>query len=252
MIFHLAVFFWAVVFYGALQLIASVDTEVTADWYIYSILLLMAVVFIANRRLTLQLKDVSLPLLLAVTTPTLLSFIDSSVEQQIFLLIATAMLYTALIGLYRLKFAPKDQTAVAFIHTAGMAALFLFYASIYGFYLNFTFPLWGLMVVFFIGTALTSLVTLGCNRENENKHRIKLYSVLLGLTMSELAWIISFWPFGYLTTASITLVFYFIAWEIAWASLEGVLTLKKTLIRMIFFFSLVILLLISTPWNIIV
>lgn len=253
MIFHFVVFLWSVIFYLALQIILHFSSELTLSWYIWSICLLSVVTFLAMKRLTGRLKDFFLPLLLAVTTPTLLSFIDSKVEQQIFVVLVSLMVYSAFIGAYRLKQAPKDQTAVALMHTAALSGLFLFYASIYGFYLNFTFPLWALMVLFFGGTSLVSYVTLiAGGSHTERKSRIKLYSVLLGLTLSELAWVISFWPFGYLTTASISLIFYYIAWDIIWHALDDDLKLKDTLVRMLFFLSLIGVLLYSTPWRIVV
>jgi Protein of unknown function (DUF5656) len=253
MIFHFTVFLWSVVFYLSLQGILRVGTEATLTWYVWSILFLTGVVLVSAKRITGRLRDFFLPFLLAVTTPTLLSFIDSRVQQQIFAVLSSMMVYSAFIGSYRLKQAPKDQTAVALLHTAALAGLFLFYASIYGFYLNFNFPLWALMILFFGGTALTSFVTLMAGgRPEEKKMQAKLYSVLLGLMLAELAWVISFWPFGYLTTGAITLVFYFIAWDIAWHAFDDSLTLKSTLFRMTFFFLLVGLLLLSTPWRIVV
>ncbi len=197
MIFHFVVFLWSVFFYLTLQVILHFSDEITLGWYFWSIFFLSLVTFLAMRRLTGRLKDFFLPLLLAVTTPTLLSFIDSKVEQQIFVVLVSLMVYSAFIGAYRLKQAPKDQTAVALMHTAALSGLFLFYASIYGFYLNFNFPLWALMVLFFGGTSLVSFVTLIVGGTDAlKKPQIKLYSVLLGLTLSELAWVISFWPFG--------------------------------------------------------
>jgi Protein of unknown function (DUF5656) len=253
MIFHFVVFLWSVIFYLALQIILRFGEGVTWGWYIWSMTLLSVVTFLAMKRLTGRLKDFFLPFLLAVTTPTLLSFIDSKTEQQIFVVLASLMVYSAFIGAYRLKQAPKDQTAVALMHTAALSGLFLFYASIYGFYLNFNFPLWALMVLFFGGTSLVSYVTLlGGGSNSEKKSHIKLYSILLGLTLSELAWVISFWPFGYLTTASISLIFYYITWDIIWHALDGSLRLKDTLTRMAFFLSLVGILLYSTPWRIVV
>lgn len=253
MIFHFSVFLWSIIFYLSLQGILYIGSEATISWYFWSILFLTAVSSIATKKLTGHLRDFFLPFLLAVTTPTLLSFIDNRLEQQIFAVLASLMVYSAFIGSYRLRQAPKDQTAVALLHTAALAGLFLFYASIYGFYLNFNFPLWALMILFFGGTGLTSFVTLMAGgRPQEKKSQAKLYSVLLGLMLSELAWVISFWPFGYLTTGSITLILYYIAWDIAWHAFDESLILKDTLIRMSFFFLLIALLLVSTPWRIVV
>ncbi len=252
MIFHFTVFLWAVIFYGGLQGILYIDTSATWSWYFFSISLLLVIVALATKRITGRLRDIFLPGLFALTTPTLLSFIDNPREQQIFVFLASSMVYMAFMGSYRLKQAPQDQTAIAFLQSASLAGLFLFYGSMYGFYLNFNFPLWALMVLFFIGTTLTSFATLVPDLPKEQYPQAKLYSVLLGLTLTELAWVVSFWPFGYLTTGTISLIFFYISWDIAWQALRNKLTLKRTLFRLGFFFALVGLLLMSTPWRILV
>jgi hypothetical protein len=252
MIFHFTVFFWSVVFYMGLQAILYLDTDTTWSWYFFSITFLILIVSIGVKKITGRIRDWFLPALFAVTTPTLLSFIDNKTEQQIFVFLASVMVYTAFMGAYRLKQAPKDLTAIAFLQSAALAGLFLFYGSMYGFYLNFTFPLWALMVLFFIGTTFTSFATLVPDLPKVQYPQAKLYSALLGLTLTELAWVVSFWPFGYLTTGTISLIFFYISWDIAWQALRGSLTLKRTLFRMFFFFALVALLLVSTPWRILV
>lgn len=252
MIFHFTVFFWTVIFYLGLQGILSLETVTTWSWYFFSIGMLLTIVILATQRVTGRLRDIFLPALFAFTTPTLLSFIDNHTEQQIFVFLASVVVYMALIGAYRIKQAPKDQTAIAFLQSAALAGLFLFYGSIYGFYLNFNFPLWALMLLFFFGTTLTSFSSLVAGLPKDHHEQAKLYSVLLGLTMTELAWVVSFWPFGYLTTGSISLIFFYLSWDLAWSALRNTLSLKRVLFRIIFFFLLVGLLLWSTPWQILV
>jgi hypothetical protein len=161
------------------------------------------------------------------------------------------MYYFSLLGLYRLHHAPEDKTARAFLNSAAVAGLFFFYAGIYGFYLNFSFPLWGLMVLFFFGTALTTYKTFtGVGHVGVEGRRRKLYSILLGLFMGEMAWVVSFWPFGYLTAGSLALVFFYLAWDISFDAFYEVLSLKKAIVRILFFFILIGIVLWSTPWHI--
>jgi hypothetical protein len=251
MVFHFSIFFWSVIFFLGLEGIVMNPITASWSWYLLSILPLVAVAFLAARRLTRRTSDAYLPALLALSAPTFLSFMPRSHEAQTFILLCAGMFYFALLGIYRLRHAPEDKTAQAILSTAAMAALFFFFSSAYGFYLNFSFPLWGLMLLFFFGTALTSYDTF-IDVEPKNKDRVRLFSVLLGLMMGELSWAMSFWPFGFLTTGALATIFYFIAWDIAFDSFRKKLLLRRALFRLGLLFAVIALLLVSTPWQILV
>lgn len=251
MIFHFTVFFWSVIFAFGLEAIAGNPISLSWGWYLFSILSLVIISLVASRRITKRYTDAFLPGLLSFVAPMLLSLIDNSTERQVFIALSTLMYYFSLLGIYRLRHVPADKTAKAFLYSATMAAMFFFYAGVYGFYLNFSFPLWGLMLIYFLGTALTSYETfLGV--EQQERGRMRLYSVLLGLVMGEMAWVMSFWPFGYLTTGAVDLIFFFVVWDIALDGFRQRLSLKKAVIRILFFSVLIALLLASTPWRILV
>ncbi|OGI16289.1 MAG: hypothetical protein A3E38_00460 [Candidatus Moranbacteria bacterium RIFCSPHIGHO2_12_FULL_54_9] len=253
MIFHFTVFVWSLAFLFGLELIAINPIIVAWDWYIFSILPLIVVSLIASRRITKRFTDAFVPGLLSLAVPTLLLLIDHPTERQLFVMLSAAMYYFALLGIYRLRHAPEDKTAQAFLNTAAIAALFFFYAGVYGFYLNFSFPLWGLMLLYFFGTALMSYETfVGIEREGGEPRRLALYSVLLGSIMGEMAWVMSFWPFGYLTAGVIALIFFFLAWDISFDAFHQTLSLKKAVVRILFFLALLGILLASTPWRILV
>jgi hypothetical protein len=245
MVFHFTVFLWTIIFSIGLQIIAANPITPTWGWYIFSIVPLIIISLIASRRITRRFQDAFLP--------GLLSLIDSSAERGVFVVLSGLMYYFALLGAYRLRHAPQDRTAQAFLNTAAMAALFFFYAGVYGFYLNFSFPLWGLMLLYFFGTALTSYETfIGIEREGVEKQRLWLYSTLLGLLLGEMAWVMSFWPFGYLTAGALALIFFFMAWDISFDAFHRTLSLKKAALRILFFLVLIGILLFSTPWRILV
>ncbi|MDO8566185.1 MAG: hypothetical protein Q7S04_03320 [Candidatus Moranbacteria bacterium] len=251
MIFHFTVFFWSVIFAFGLEAIAGNPISLSWGWYFFSILPLVIISLVASRRITKRYADAFLPGLLSFVAPMLLSLIDNSTERQVFIALSTLMYYFSLLGIYRLRHAPADKTAKAFLYSATMAAMFFFYTGVYGFYLNFSFPLWGLMLIYFLGTALTSYETfLGV--EQQEHRRMRLYSVLLGLVMGEMAWVMSFWPFGYLTTGAMDLIFFFVIWDIALDGFRQRLSLKKAVVRILFFSVLIALLLSSTPWRILV
>lgn len=253
MFFHFTVFFWSMVFLLGLELIALNPIFPSWSWYVFSIFPLMVISLAASRRITRRFSDAFLPGLLSVTAPTLLSLIDSPPERQAFVVLSALMYYCALLGMYRLRHAPADQTAQSFLNTAAIAAIFFFYAGVYGFYLNFSFPLWGLMLLYFFGTALTSYETfIGIEREGIEKKRLILYSVLLGLLMGEMAWVMRFWPFGHLTAGALALIFFFMAWDISFDAFHRTLSLKKAVIRIFCFLVLIGILLLSTPWHIVI
>ncbi len=251
MIFHFAIFFWTAVFFLGLELVAASPIDLSWGGYLLSVVPLVIISFVAARRLTKRFSDASLPGVLSFTVPTLLLLVDHPAERQAFISISTLMYYFALLGVYRLRHAPQDQTAQAFLNAAALAAMFFFYAGLYGFYLNFSFPLWGMMLLYFFGTAFVSYETF-IALEREERRRMVLYSLLLGLAMGEMVWIMSFWPFGYLTTGALGLMIFFILWEVAFDVFRRTLSLRKALIHFLLFFGLMILLAVSSPWRILV
>lgn len=253
MIFHFTVLFWSVVFGVGLYFISLNPVSPTWSGYVASSLILIALALVASRRVTKRFADASLLGLLSLAALLLLLLIDSPSERLVFVNLSALMYYAALLGMYRMRHAPHDQTGQAFLNTAAMAALFFFYAGVYGFYLNFSFPLWGLMLLYFFGTAIASSQTfIGIERQGEKKNRLFLYSTLLGFLMGEIVWVMSFWPFGYLTAGSLALIFFFMMWDISFDAFHRTLSLKKAAVRILFFLALIGLVLFSTPWRILV
>lgn len=251
MIFHFAVFFWSLVFGIGLELVVQSPILASWTWYLLAIAPLIVISLVASRRLTERFTDAFIPILLSLSSPTLLSLIDSPAERQVFVVLSSLMYYCALLGNYRLRHAPTDKTGEAFLNTAAMAAMFFYYAGLYGFYLNFSFPLWGLMLLYFLGAALTSYETF-MSVDRRERNRVIMYSVLLGLIMGEMAWVMSLWPFGYLTTGVLGVIFFFIIWDISFDAFRQSLSLKKAALRILFFLGLILLLLLSSPWRILV
>jgi hypothetical protein len=150
------------------------------------------------------------------------------------------------LGIYRLKFYEKDQTAIGIIGAGAVATIFFFYSAVYGIYLNFVFPLWALMLAFLFVTTLVSFQYLWILKKDLKM--VWSYSLVLGLIMTEIAWVLNFWPFGYLTTGVIALIFYYIFWDLVVGAFNGILTKKKVIINMAFFNSLVLIVLLSSHW----
>lgn len=239
------------VFLFGLEAIASSPVVLTWLWYLSAALPLLMISLLASRRLTKRYTAGFIPGLFSLVVPVLLSLISTQAERRVFVFLAALMYYFSLLGIYRLRHSPKDKTAQAFLNTAAMAAMFFFFAGAFGFYLNFSFPSWGLMLLIASGAALTSYATF-LRAEIREKRRVQLYSLLIGFIMGEAAWVLTFWPFGYLTMGATTLIFYFIVWDISVDAFRNTLSLRKAIGRLLFFVLLIALLLISSPWRILV
>lgn len=249
MIFHFTILLWSLIFSAGLWFVAQGEIVLAWSWYFSTIGPLLIISIISARRVTHRIMDAALPILLSITAPILLSLIDAPIEKEIFVMIAGSMYYLGLLALYRLRHAPADQTAQSMLSAAVMSAVFFFYTGVYGFYINFSFPIWGLMLLFLTGTIAASYQTFVI-RERKERRRAMTYSLVIGIIMGELGWAIGFWPFGYLTTGTIALILYMMLWDIAFAVFHQELSLKRTVLRMVFLLALVLLLLSSTPWRI--
>lgn len=251
MIFHFTILLWSLIFSLGLWFVAQGEVILQWNWYFSVILPLVFISIIATERVTHRIIDAALPILLSITVPVLLSLIDAPIERELFVIIAGGMYYLGLLALYRLRSAPTDQTAQSLLSMVIMATMFFFYSGIYGFYVNFNFPLWGLMVLFFLGTGAVSYQAL-VSRERRNRWRSLFYSLVMGLIMGECAWAFGFWPFGYLTTGALALILYAVLWDVTFMTFYGELSLKRAVIRILFLLAFVLLILASTPWHILV
>lgn len=251
MIFHFSIFSWSFLFFAGLELVSRSPILASWSWYLLAIVPLVFISLLASHRLTARFADAFLPGLLSVSSPMLLSLIDSPAQRQVFVVLSAGMYYFALLGNYRLRHAPTDKTGEAFLNASAMAAMFFFYAGLYGFYLNFNFPLWGLMLLYFFGTTLTSYETF-MSIDQKERRRVLFYSALLGLIMGEMIWVMSLWPFGYLTTGAIGSILFFIVWDISFDAFRETLSLRKATTRILFLLVLILLLLLSSPWRILV
>ena len=251
MFFHLTLFFWSLGYLLSLELL-TLNPNLT-DWksYGFSLLFVSVIALFAAYRTTKKAMSIPIPLLFSFSTPTLLFLIDSRTNQHIFAVISAIAFYSLLLGLYRLRFAPSDETALAFMHAGGMASLLLFYAACFGLYLNFDISLWVLMATIACSTLSVAYQMLRVLVKGQRRGNI-LCAVFLALVVTEASLIASLWPFGYLTTAAILLIVFFFAWEGCFFSDSRQFFEKKFLWRTLYLFALAALLLYSSPWRMLV
>lgn len=182
-----------------------------------------------------------------LSTWTILHLIDYDVEKQIFVTIGTLVNYFLLFGIYRINNKPDSRTARAVISMSLMAVAFLFFSSTYGIYLNFDVSSWELMVFYFVNMVFLSYQYFGVIGESRRKMAL-IYSLILGFVTLEMAWIVNFWPFGYLTTGVVLLMFYYVIWDIAQNYFLNIISIKKVVVNLVFFLIASGMVLYSSIW----
>lgn len=249
MIFHFTIFFWSVAFFLGMQFVAAREYDLFWVGYVFSAALLAVLSLASAKKITKRLRNSFIPLLLSFSAPAVLSLVDDAGEKTVFSVLASGMYYVAFLALYRLRFAPKDRTARSMLSVAMLSALFFFYAAAFGFYLNFSVPLSTLVFAFAIGSFGAAYQTLSSALHGD-KRRVALYSSIVAFGVGEISWTISFWPFGYLATGVVSLMSFFILWDMANSLFLGTISRKRTLMYLSVFIALIGLLLATSPWRI--
>lgn len=185
--------------------------------------------------------------LFTLSTWTMLHLIDYSFEKDIFIFLSAIIYYFFLLGGYKIGKKPNDETARGIVAMVLMATVFLFLSATYGVYLNFEVASWWLMLFYFINISVISYRYFTII-ENRNKKDVLVYSLILGFAMLEMGWVINFWPFGYLTSGLILLMFYYILWDLAQNYFYGNLSKKTVIMNLILFVALTTIVLYSSRW----
>lgn len=248
MIFHFTVLLFSVLFFGMLLFLIRDPIVPSWTWYSLVTSLFAMLSMAASRKLTGKWHPAFLPSVVSFSALLLLSLIDSTFKQNVFVWVATILFYSSLLGIYRLKITPEDETARSLLNTVALASLFFTYAAAYGLYLNYTVPISILMLVFFLATAIVSFQTLFW-AGRDNVQAVFLSAVALGTVMGELIWIVHFWPFGYLTVGAVMLIFFYGLWRHVLDLLRHKATLKRTILESVILLILLALLLATSPWR---
>ena len=254
MFFHIQIFFYSLIFFFISQIISSdyvssvaFPFSVKKMWFAILILLVLLTYFYKiAKRLSQRTSMTPIPLIFSLSTWALLFFVQSAKQQYVLLALSSIVYYLIHISLYRLNVYRKDKTACGIVAASGIATIFIFYAASYGVYLNYNIPLWILMAVLMSITTLVSFQYLWLI--HENKKNVLNYSLVLGFIMAEIVWVLNFWPFGYLTTGVITLIFYYVFWDLAACHFLDKLSKKRVVTNIVFFGILVALVLSSARW----
>jgi hypothetical protein len=254
MFFHIRIFLYSVIFFFIAQMLSSdylssiiLSFSAKSLWFAGVLFLALAVYFYEIAKSVSQRTSMTpMPVVFAFSTWGLLYFVQPVKQQYVLIALSAIAYYFIHISLYRLHVYYKDKTARGIIAAGSIATIFLFYAAAYGIYLNYDIPLWVLIITLMLATVLISFQYFWLI--NENKKNVLNYSLVLGLVMAEIVWVLNFWPFGYLTTGVITLIFYYVFWDLATSHFLDKLSKRRVVMNIIFFGVMVALVLSSTRW----
>lgn len=243
MLIKLRPFFYSVIFYSGLQVTARSHGQF---FYVMAFFLLL-LSFIGGWKLGKSWKFAVLPFFFTLSSVAQLYLIGPEFERQIFIVLSVAVYYLAMFGASRLGVYPKDQTARGMNMAATSATIFLSYSSVYGLYLNFLVPTYALMLSYLLITFLVSYQYFSL-LDGEGGGLDLVYSLLLALVMTEIIWTMNYWPFGYLTTAVIALILYYVLWDVIQCHFQKILTKKRVVANMVFFSTLIAFILVTSKW----
>lgn len=242
MLFHLSVFFAALVFAAILALIGSQPAFV--GWAVLAILALsVRHAFTFGRNLPAL---ANIPVVLSVSSAFLLLFVNAPMERGVFVLFSSISYYILILGLYRLSRAPQDMSARAMIAMTAMVTTFFYFSVAYGLYLNFNIPLWLFMLVYGAGTFAVMYQAMLLS--GASVKIASVYSLVAALSLSEIAWVVNFWPFGYLTSGVVTLMFFYVLFDLAQSNVFGTLSKRRSLAHAGMFCALLVMVLYSSRW----
>lgn len=176
----------------------------------------------------------------------LLRFIDNQIQKYLFAALISFAFYATLLGAERLRRNVSDLTARSIFSSAFIAMLFLFYAGMYGFYINFDVPLWLLMLVHLVFSGFATFTSLLVH--SSDKVRVALYSIIISFATMQFVWMANFWPFGYLTMATASLMFYYILWDLVHMLFLQELSKKRVLVNIFLTVILLVMVLVSSRW----
>lgn len=242
MFLYIPAIFQAILFVIALKAVAFYG-----DLFWLLLVALLALVLVGFRLVTKKWLLWYSVGLFTLSVWTILHLIDYNLEKDIFIFLSAIIYYFFLLGGYKIGKKSRDEVARGIIAMVLMATVFLFLSATYGVYLNFDVASWWLMLFYFINISIISYRYFTIV-ENRGQKVVLVYSLILGFAMLEMGWVINFWPFGYLTSGFILLMFYYILWDLAQNYFYGNLSKKTVVINLILFIVLTAIVLYSSRW----
>lgn len=243
MIWEFGVFFLTLIDLAALWLVYDYPNK--AFWIVG---ILALATLIGVRIIAKHFRFFLLLMMLVLGTLLLLPLIDSPAQAKAFMVLSGGVFYLVVLAGYRLRRYDKDQTAKAMANLSALFALFCWYTSVFGWYLNIEMSVWYIMSILMAATFLVSYVSILINGLEIHRHQRILYSIFLAYLIAVTVWTQNSWPFGYLTTGVITLIIYYAGWDAIRNYFQGKLVVRKIAFSLVFLVGTITILLLSTKW----
>ena len=245
MIAHLRSLVFTFVFFAGMELIISLSLLGERMGLILGIGVILFG-FFAGWNVGRSIVYAFFPCVLSIASFGLLYFVDNFHERQIFGVLVSLLYYATLLGIKRIRKNSFDMTARSLFSASLIATVFLFYAVVYGFYINFNIPAWLFMLTHFLFVGVMTFVSL--RAYSSDVKRTMIYSVVIAFVMIQFVWMTNFWPFGYLTMAAINLMFYYVLWDLVQMVFLETLSKKRIVISIIYCVVLTLAVLLTTQW----
>lgn len=254
MFFHILIFLYSIIYLVIVEFATTdfVNEKLAAFlekglWVEVLVFLLFFVYFFqVAKSISKKISMTPIPMLFIISSIGLMYFAQSGKQQQTLIILCTILYYFIHLALHRMRSYESDQTAHGLLAAGGIATIFLFYSTSYGIYLNFNIPLSMFMLSIMAVTSIISYQYFSSiKKENKN---VLSYSAVLGFVMAEIVWVLNFWPFGYLTTGAVSLIFYYVFWDLVQGHFLNELSKKKVIVNIVIFGLLIALILASAKW----
>ncbi len=230
----------------------GLEAIVYSDDYLYLIFSVLLLISLFGIKVVTKKWSVwFLALVFVSFSVTMLWLIDTSIEKHIFIFLDAIVYYFMLLAAKRMAKNIKDETARSILAAVIMAIIFLFFSASYGIYLNFTIASWLLMLFYFAVISIVSYQYFLIVNPDDKK-KVATHSMIIGFAMMQIAWIINFWPFGYLTTGIILLMAYFVFWDLTQNYFLDNLSRKRVVVNLFIFVAISGMILSTSRWFLIV
>ncbi len=243
MFFHISILVFALSFFGLLEAAIVIPMK-------FSVLVffLLAILFRALSRFGGSVGSAIIPTLFSFSSILLLFFISSPREKHVFIFLSSLVFYTSVLGVYRLRQYAGDMTAGSMLSLVAMTTLFFLFSGFFGIFLNFQrFSEWMLMTSYGLSSFLVGL-SVFVRLFRNNPRKAWFFALLFGFSAAEIGWIGTFWPFGYLTSGVITLLFLSPLWDMIQGEASGGVSKKRLAVQVTLILFLIGMVLGSSEW----
>lgn len=241
-----AVIWGGIIFFSALQLTVQFPD---ALWYTLGALLLgLAIsVYLVSPRYVVRTWPA---VFFGICSWAMLFFIDTEAKQQTFIAFSTVLFFASLWAFWRWREGLLSGMTKSVLSALNVACAFFFFSAFSAFLINFSPRTWIVVgMIGVMGIGVYALVHHFIFYVSGDATRATRYSAIALFFFLQLAWIVQFWPFGYLTVGALLLVFYYVLWDALESYAEGTFTRAHMITNLFVFFGLTGIVLLTTRWT---